>query len=430
MQYAIIGSSAAGISAIEAIRSKDKKAKITVISDEKRPLYSRCLISYLLAGTIDETKIWYRPDSFFKDNDIDAILGVKAENIDKKEVILEDKNKVKFDKLLIATGSSAKLENIPGVDKKGVFPLRTIDHTKDIESMLGKVKSAVVLGGGLIGLRAAYALKNRGKDVSVYVRSPQILSQIIDKASADTMQKHIEEKGIKIFTGKSAKEIKGKDSVKGIVLNDNKEVPCELVIIGKGVSPNIDIAKSTGLKTNWGIVVDENLKTSAKDIFAAGDVAESYDITLEENSINAIWPVACGEGRVAGLNMTGEKIPYDGTLAMNSIEFFGLPVISIGITKPKKDIYKEIIKKDPVKNIYKKIVLKNDVVVGAIFVNSVDAIGIVGTLIKNKVNIKDIKDDILGDYFDYGKIIRLVKDSKKGFYPGYTLLAITPSNSE
>ena len=100
---------------------------------------------------------------------------------------------------------------------------------------------------------------------------------------------------------------------------------------------------------------------------------------------------------------------------MNSIEFFGLPVISIGITKPKKDIYKEIIKKDPLRNIYKKIVLKNDIIVGAIFVNSVDTIGVVGTLIKNKVNIKDIKDDILGDYFDYGKIIKLVKDSKASF---------------
>ncbi len=417
MQHLIIGSSAAGISAIESIRSKDKASKITVISDEKRPLYSRCLISYVLAKTIDETKIWYRPDSFFKDNKVDALLGIKAVNIDKdkKEVILEDKKKIKFDKLLLATGSSAKLENIPGIDKKGVFPLRTIDHTRDIESMLGKVKSAVVLGGGLIGLRAAYALKSRGKNVSVYVRSPQILSQIIDKASADIMQKHIEEKGIKIFTDRYAKEIKGKNSVKSIVLDNNKEVNCELVIIGKGVSPNIDIAKSADLKTNWGIVIDDTLKTSTKDIFAAGDVAESYDITLEENSINAIWPVACGEGRVAGLNMTGENIPYDGTLAMNSIEFFGLPVISIGITKPKKDIYKEIIKKDLTKNIYKKIVLKNNVIVGVIFVNSVDSIGIVGTLIKNKVNIKDIKDDILGDYFDYGKIIKLVKSSKKSF---------------
>jgi len=417
MQYAIIGCSAAGISAIEAIRSKDKKSKITVISDEKKPLYSRCLISYLLAGTIDEKKIWYRPDNFFKSNKVDAVLNVRANKIDadKKEIILQDKKKIKFDKLLIATGASAKLENIPGVDKKGVFPLRTIDHTLEIQVMLSRVRKVAVLGGGLIGLRAAYALKNRGKTVSVFVRSSQILSQIIDKGSADIMQKRIEKNGIKIATGRSAKEIIGNGSVAGIVLDDGSRYDCQLVIIGKGVSPNIDIASDAGIKTNWGIVTDEFLKTSAKDVFAAGDAAESYDIALEENSINAIWPAACEQGRIAGLNMLGENITYDGTLAMNSLEFFGLPVISIGITRPKKDIYKEIIRKDESKNSYKKIVLRNNIIVGAIFVNSVTAIGIVGTLIKHKIDIAGIKDVILEDYFDYGKIVNLIKDSQQGF---------------
>ena len=415
MQIVIIGSSAAGISAIESIRSKDKKSKIVVISDEKNPLYSRCLISYLLAGTIDGKKIRYRQDDFFKKNKAEAILGVKAKKIDKKEVVLEDGKKIKFDKLLIATGGSPKMENIPGVDKKGVYPLRTIEHIAQIQSMLGKVKSVAILGGGLIGLRAAYALNNCGKAVSVFVRSPQILSQIIDKGSADIMQRHIEEKGIKIVTGQAAREITGKDAVEGVTLEDGSKYACGLVIIGKGVSANIDIAKEAGIKTHWGFVVDKFLKTSAEDIFAAGDVAESYDIAMEEDSINAIWPVACEQGRIAGLNMLGKNIAYDGTLAMNSIEFFGLPVISIGITKPKKDIYQEIIRQDVPRKIYKKIVLKGDVIVGAVFVNSVDTIGVIGILIKNKVDISSIKGIILEDYFDYGKIVKLIKNSKEGF---------------
>src|SRR3990167_4964419 len=133
MQYVIIGSSAAGINAIEAIRTKDKASKIIVISDEKNPLYSRCLISYLLAGTIDEKKIWYKPSSFFKDNKVEALLGIRAEKINavKKEITLcrgrsrpppTNKEKIKFDRLLIATGASPKLEDIPGIDKKGIFP--------------------------------------------------------------------------------------------------------------------------------------------------------------------------------------------------------------------------------------------------------------------------------------------------------------------
>ena len=417
MQYIIIGSSAAGISAVEAIRTKDKDSKIIVISDEKKPLYSRCLISYLLAGTIDEKKIWYRKSSFFKNNKVDALLGIKASeiNIKKKEILLDNKEKVKFDKLLIATGASPKLENIPGIDKKGVFPLRTIEHMIEIQAMLDKVKSVAVLGGGLIGLRAAYALKNRGKDVSVFVKSGSILSQIVDKGAASLMQKRIEEKGIKIFTGVAAKEITGDKSVKGVALDNGSKHACELVIIGKGVSPNIELAKNSGIKTNWGILTNDSMETSIKNIFSAGDAAETNDIALEEKSINAIWPAACEQARIAGLNMAGEKETYEGSLAMNSIEFFGLPVISVGITRPKSTAYEEIVKKDAAKNIYKKVVLKDGIIAGVVFVNSIENIGVIGALIKNKSDITGIKEIILEDYFNYGKIIPLIKKSKKGF---------------
>ena len=417
MQYVIIGSSAAGISAVEAIRTKDKDSKIIVISDEKKPLYSRCLISYLLAGTIEEKKIWYRKDSFFKNNKADPLLGIKAEeiNVKKKEIILNNKEKVRFDRLLIATGASPKLENIPGMDKKGVFPLRTIEHTIEIQAMLDKVKSVAVLGGGLIGLRAAYALKNCGKEVGVFVKSGSILSQIVDKDAASLMQKRIEEKGIRIFTGVAAKEITGDKSVKGIALDNGSKHACELVIIGKGVSPNMEIARDSGIKTNWGILTSDFLKTNIEDIFSAGDAAETNDIVLGESSINAIWPAACEQGRIAGLNMAGEKETYEGSLAMNSIEFFGLPVISVGITRPKSAAYEEIVKKDAARNVYKKVVLKDGIIAGVVFVNSIENIGVIGALIKNKVDITGVKDIILEDYFDYGKIIPLIKKSKKGF---------------
>jgi nitrite reductase (NADH) large subunit len=187
------------------------------------------------------------------------------------------------------------------------------------------------------------------------------------------------------------------------------------VIIGKGVSPNIALATESGVKTNWGILTNSSLKTSAENIFAAGDASETNDIALGESSINAIWPAACEQGRIAGLNMVGEKEIYEGSLAMNSIEFFGLPVISVGITRPKSSGYKEIIKKDPARNIYKKVVLKDGIIAGVTFVNSIENIGIIGALIKNKTDISGVEDIILEDYFDYGKIMPLIKKSKKGF---------------
>jgi NAD(P)H-nitrite reductase large subunit len=162
-------------------------------------------------------------------------------------------------------------------------------------------------------------------------------------------------------------------------------------------------------------LANEYLRTSAEGIFTAGDAAETNDIALEESSINAIWPAACEQGRIAGLNMIGESETYEGSLAMNSIEFFGLPVISVGITRPKSDKYKEIVKKDTSKSIYKKIVLKDGIIRGVIFVNSIENIGVIGSLIKNKVDVSGVKDIILEDYFDYGKIAALVKKSKEGF---------------
>jgi len=157
------------------------------------------------------------------------------------------------------------------------------------------------------------------------------------------------------------------------------------------------------------------LETNIKGIFAAGDVSETNDIALEESSINAIWPAACEQGRIAGLNMAGEKEKYQGSLAMNSIEFFGLPVISVGITKPKTSDYKELVKKDTARNIYKKVVLKDGIIAGVVFVNSIENIGIIGALIKNKADVTNIKDVLLEDYFDYAKIIPFIKKSKKGF---------------
>ncbi|MDP2911087.1 MAG: FAD-dependent oxidoreductase, partial [Candidatus Omnitrophota bacterium] len=233
--------------------------------------------------------------------------------------------------------------------------------------------------------------------------------------AARIMQKRIEEKGIKIFTGVAAKEITGGKSVKGVTLDNGSSHACELVIIGKGVSPNIEITRDSGIKTNLGILTNDSMETNIKDIFSAGDVAETSDIALGESSINAIWPAACEQGRIAGLNMAGEKETYEGSLAMNSIEFFGLPVISVGITRPKSAAYEEIVKKDAARNIYKKVVLKDGIVAGVIFVNSIDNIGVIGALIKNKADITEIKNIILEDYFDYGKIMPLIKKSKKGF---------------
>jgi len=417
MTYVIIGGSAAGVSAAEAIRSVDKKAKITVISDEKLQLYSRCLLTYLIAGKIQKNQLLFKDKDFYKTNKIELISGVKAQNLDlkKKEVFLADKKKIKFDKLLIATGAAPKKLGIPGEELKGVFGLRSISDAEAIISMLDSVKNVVILGGGLIGLRDAYSLGMRGKKASVIVKSPQVLSQMLDKEGARIIEKRLSDNGIEIKKGLSAKKIIGKTKVEAVELDNGQKLECQMVIIGKGVTPNLDIIKGTGIKTNWGILVDNNLKTSCKDVYAAGDIAEGYDIAKEEPNVNAIWPVAIRQGEIAGLNMAGEKIDYKGSLGMNSIEFFDLPTISMGITKPKKAGYEELKTSDTNRNVYKKIILKDDIIKGMVLISDVENAGVYNILARRRINLSGIKDILLKDNFDYAKVIPLIRENRDKF---------------
>lgn len=413
MEYVIIGGSAAGISAVEGIRNIDKKSKITLISEEDFPLYSRCLLSYLLAGVIDEGNIYYKPRDFYKAHNVDAKLGIRVERIDrkKKEVVTKDGKRIKFDRLLIATGARAKGLNIKGVEKKGVFCFRTIEDERGIEERLGSTRTALVLGGGLIGLRAAYGLHQRGVIVKVIIRSNQVLSQVLDKQAADIIQEVIETKGIEVLTGLSAKEVLGDDEVVGIELDDKSRFDCQMVIIGKGVRPNIELGQEIGLKTNQGILVSEFLQTSYPDIYAAGDVAETEDITQGKTALNSLWPNAVEQGKIAGMNMAGQDVKYEGAIAMNSVDFFGIPVISMGITKPKTEEGLEqisFLKKSA--GTYKKVVIKDGIICGFIGVGKIKNAGIYNLLIRHRIDVSKVKDVILNENFDYAKAMPLIKE--------------------
>ncbi|UCB57751.1 MAG: NAD(P)/FAD-dependent oxidoreductase [Candidatus Omnitrophota bacterium] len=416
MKYLIIGGSAAGVACAETLRKHDKSSEIAVISDEVFPLYSRCLLTYLLAGSIDESKLYFKDKTFYEDNNIKFYLCKKAVSIDRKEksITLKDRTKISYDKLLLATGASPKLVDVPGIDKKGVFTVRKIDDARSIMKMLNKVERIAVLGGGLIGLRDAYALRQRGKEVAVIVKSPQVLSQMVDKQAASLIAARLEKNGIKIMTGLAAKEIIGKEFVEEVLLDNGEKIKCQMIIIGKGVKANTELAASCGLKVEEGIVVDEFLKTSDENIFAAGDCAQTYDIARGERRINALWPCAVEQGERAALNMLDKKIKYDGSLSMNSVDFFGLASISMGVTKPKEEKDYEIISQVK-NNIYKKFVLKENVIVGMVLVGDIKPAGIISILIKNRIDVSSIKHLLLDDNFDYAKIMPLVAKYKDKF---------------
>ena len=290
-KYVIVGGSATGIGAIEAIREIDNIGDITLISEEVCPYYSRPMISDFVSGKADFNKMKCREDNFWKKNKVSAIVGQKAVSLDllEKKVTLEKDGLIKFEKLLIATGGKPFIPKITGANKEGVYSFTTLSDAALLESVVEKSKSVVVVGGGLIGVSVTEALVNRGLKVTVVELKDHILSLILDNKSSEMIQKQIEEAGVKILTGQTIKEIIGKPDneklVGGAILTSGTQINCDLIIIAIGVIPRTDIINNTNLRTNRGILVNRRMQTNIADVYAGGDVAEAYDFLFEENRL-------------------------------------------------------------------------------------------------------------------------------------------------
>jgi NAD(P)H-nitrite reductase large subunit len=249
--------------------------------------------------------------------------------------------------------------------------------------------------------------------VKIIVKSDHVLSQMLDREAAGRVQERMREHGIEIRTGRDAVEIVGKESVEGVVLGNGERMNCQLVVIGKGVQPNVDFVSSTQIKVNEGIVADETMRTNVPDIYVAGDVAETYDISRDKMGVNAIWPCAFEQGRVAGLNMAGREAKYGGSFRMNSLDFYDLPVISMGITRPEGDGFQQV--QWRTKDTYKKIVLKGGRIVGAILVGQVQRAGVLATLLKKKVNVLDYVPFLMSDRLNFADLLPLMKQNAGKF---------------
>jgi len=405
-KYVIIGGSAGGIGAVEAIREVDPMGELTVISEEPFPQYSRPMISEYVSREATLETMKYRGDQFWKNNNVQPLTGRAAVNIDftKNQVELEGGTKIDFEKLLIATGGKPFVPRMEGGEKDGVFTFTELSSAKCLESKLEQSKSAVVIGGGLIGVSAAEALVKRGINVTLVELKEHILNLILDEKASEIAEKVLSEAGVTVITGQTVQRILGKqdkeDAVGGVVMTDGTEIPCDLVVVAIGVIPRTELVKETDVKVNRGIVVDRFMRTNIPDVYACGDVAEAHDFLLNGNRLLPLWPLAHMGGRVAGYNMAGKKAEYAGGTVMSSLKYFDLPVIAVGNVNPE-DIsdYEVLVNQHPEKAVYKKILLKDDVIVGFIFLGDIEKAGILFHLLKNHVDVSEIKDKLLSKDF-------------------------------
>lgn len=415
MNYIIIGNSASGVAAIEAIRKYDKKRQITVISDESYISYSRPLISYLLGKKVTHKMMSYRGISFYKDNQVKLVLNTKVTQLDlsKKEVILMDKQKMHFDKLLIATGGAPINLKIPGSELKGIFTFSKLDDVGEIGRYIkiNKIKEAIVIGGGLIGMKTTEALIELKIKVTIIELADRILSTSLDKKASNIIEEALKKKDCKLITNNSIKEIKEKNNkTKEVILENQEKMLTDLIIVAIGVRPNIELVKNTPININKGILVDKFMQTNIKDVYAVGDCCEARDLISMKSRPIAIWPVAVQQGKIAGFNMAGAEKEYQGSLIMNSIELCAIPIISVGESCSNKEGCQILEHFDRKKTIYKKIVLKDNKIIGGIFVNNIERAGLYTGLIRDKIDISDFKEHLLEEEFG---LINLPKSYRK-----------------
>ncbi|MBI4287125.1 MAG: NAD(P)/FAD-dependent oxidoreductase [Chloroflexi bacterium] len=403
-EYLIIGNSAGGIGAVEAIREVDKDGAITIVSDEPYPAYSRPMISEYLCGERNLEQILYRPSDMYSRNHIDARLGKKVVklHIDARQAELEGGEKIGWEKLLLATGGTPIVPAMEGMGKRGISTFTTLDDAKAIEALKGQARRAVVIGGGLIGMSVTEALVKLGLEVAVVELMDRVLGALLDEPASRLVETKLLSNGVKLYTDKTVKTIAGRGAndsiVGGVVLSDGQKLDCDLVIVAIGVSPRTQLVKDTLVKLNRGIVVDNHMATNVAGIHACGDVAEAYDYVYRTFRLTPIWPNAYVGGRVAGFNMAGKTTEYRGGTNANSLKYFGLPVVTAGMVNPPSKDGLEIISKAE-GDVYKKVILKGGRIQGIVFMGDIQRSGIVFGLMRDGVDVTGFKDKLLSEDF-------------------------------
>ena len=428
MRYMIIGNSVAAVHAVEAIRGADKEGEITICSDEEVLNYSRPLLSYYLGGRITEDRLAFRDDGFYKKHSVNLILGNKATGLDteKKRVTLADGTVVPYDRLLISVGGVPIVPPIDGLrdDTTGVFTFILLQEAKRLIDYIeqNSIQEAVVLGAGLIGLKAIEGLLERGVRVTVIELMDRILANTFDAKASALIEERLAAHGCTVIKGDTIQQIKTKGKkVRQLILKSGREIPTSPLIVAVGVRPNLALLKGTSIKTDRGVVVDEFMQTNVQDVYSAGDCAQGLDFLSKEHAVIAIWPVAARQGRVAGMNMSGVETPYRGLFAMNSVQIMDIPTISFGMTTPPEEEGYEVLHTlDRARSSYKKIVLRNDRVVGAILLNAVDRAGVYGMLIREEIDVKEFKDQLLSETFG---LLVLPKEFRKHLVAGESFVS-------
>ncbi len=386
MRYVIIGNSAAGIGAVEAIRKIDKKGGITVISSEPYHTYSRPLISYYLCGKTTMEKMRYRGASFYEDNQVQFMPGKTAVKIDphEKKVHLCDGSCVSYDKLLVATGSSPFVPQFDGLASvQDAYPFMGLKDAEAIHLALDIPKRVLIIGAGLIGLKCAEGIYGRAAHITVVDLAPRILSSILDEEGARMVRHHLEGRGIEFKLACGVERFEHHTAV----FSSGETMEFDLLILAVGVRPNTALLKDIAA-IDKGIIIDHKAQTSMPGIYAAGDCAQALDASSGQSKIMALLPNAYMQGECAGTNMAGGEKIFDSAIPMNAISFFGLHIMTAG-----NDTGSEYLQTGEGR--YKRLFFSDNRLNGYILIGDVEKAGIYTSLVRERTPLDEIDFELI-----------------------------------
>ncbi len=404
MNYVIIGNSTAAIAGVEGIREVDSQGEIVLISRETHHTYSKPLISYYLAGKVSRENMDYRPADFYARNRVKTYLGqeVTSINPETKTVHLEPEDvDLSYERLLIATGGSPIVPPVFRGDYLNLHQFYCLDDVLNLSRSLEeeRPRKIAIIGGGLIGLKAAESMVLRKQHVIVIEAGPYLLGSIMDREGAALVHEHLVEQGIEFYFSRPVIQLEtGARGIEGLILEDHTVVACDMVLLAAGVRAAYPPTVAGGLKTDLGILVDNYMQTSIPGIFAAGDVAQGFDMMAEVSRPVPILSGAYRQGRIAGLNMAGQKKESSGIMAFNSIPLLGLNIATAGLSTEVGDDFTPLSKTGPGK-IYQKLILKENRIHGLIFVGDISRAGMYRGLMTKKADISSYRQHLLSSDF-------------------------------
>lgn len=386
----IIGGGIAGINAIKSIREIDSEIEIHMISNERFYPYNRLRLTKSLFGNLSEEDILLQKKVWYETNKVTLHLNKEVIWIDVKykELILNDESKLKFSKLLLASGAHNFTPPIEGIDKENVYTIRQLEDAWKVKDIVGIKKKPLLIGGGIQGLETAWELNQHGAEVIIAEIQSRLMPMQLDVKASKILRNIIESFNVKVYLEIQVHKICGENEATGVSGKDGSQISCDMVVYNVGVRSNIKYVKDTTINFNRGVLVNNKMETNAQDIYAAGDVAEF------NNRISGLWNIAIEQGKTAGYNMIGKNVIYKNIVPVTTLNAFGISLFSMGNVDEDKCHY-SLIEESTDNKSYKRIFIHDDKIVGAI---------VIGDIKKSPILKSAIENQTLLDEFDLSKI--------------------------